>query len=116
MMEKSNALQSTSHTDSRNVEDTMGWVLVSLKVAVTFCSIIKDEWIACCLQLIYVVVIVQNAKSSVFYLIRKREERLYFIGYWFDVFNATHLQALLLRLNDPTFQLIFKKHLFQLFD
>ncbi len=34
-METSNALLSTSHTDSRNAKDIMGWVLVSLIITVT---------------------------------------------------------------------------------
>ncbi len=67
----------------------------------------NKEWIARCLQFIYVAIAIQNAKPSLFYLIRKIEEHLHFIGYWFDVLNAAHLQALMLHLNNPTFQLIF---------
>jgi hypothetical protein len=67
----------------------------------------NKEWIAHFLQFIYIVVAVQNAKPSLFYLIRKIEECLHFIRYWFDVLNATHLQTHLLHLNNSMFQLIF---------
>jgi hypothetical protein len=52
------------------------------------CSMFIKEWIACCLQLIYIVIVVQNAEPSLLYLILKVEEHLHFIRYCFDVFNA----------------------------
>ncbi len=90
MMETSNVSLSTSHTESRNAKDTMGQVLVSMIITVRLnvLCLLNEEWIAPCLQLVYVVVAVQNVEQTLLYFICKIEECLHLIGYWFDVVNA----------------------------